>query len=354
MNETKKIRKNKINKKELWNSFEQEINFDEDNKNNKEDIECIYRNTAPGSFCECCESLLVITDEGYQSCTNNKCGIIYKDILDSTPEWRYYGADDNTITNPTRAGPPINPLLKESSFGCKLICSNKSSYEMKKIKRYAEWQSTPYKEKSLYEEFQRISTFAAHSGIPKIIIDDAIRYHKKISEYKTFRGLNRNGILAASIYIACRLNNYPRSAKEIGTIFNIDNATATKGCKNANSIINEIERDKDTKTILCKTTPQAFIERYCSKLSINKELTNLANFIAIRILEQNIIPENTPNSISAGIIYFIAQECNLNVTKKQISFISEISEVTINKCYKKLLIHKSNLLPQVIIDKYCD
>ena len=225
---------------------------------------------------------------------------------------------------------------------------------MKKIKRYAEWQSTPYKEKSLYEEFQRISTFAALSGIPKIIIDDAIRYHKKISEYKTFRGLNRNGILAASIYIACRLNNYPRSAKEIGTIFNIDNTTATKGCKNANSIINEIERDKDTKTILCKTTPQAFIERYCSKLSINKELTNLANFIAIRILEQNIIPENTPNSISAGIIYFIAQECNLNVTKKQISFISEISEVTINKCYKKLLIHKSNLLPQVIIDKYCD
>ncbi len=351
MNETKKIKKKNINKKNIWDSFEQEINFKEDNK---EDIECIYRNTTPGSFCECCESLLVITDEGYQACTNKKCGIIYKDILDSTPEWRYYGADDNTITNPTRAGPPINPLLKESSFGCKLICCNKSSYEMKKIKRYAEWQSTPYKEKSLYEEFERISTLAALSGIPKLIIDDAVRYHKKISEYKTFRGLNRNGILAASIYIACRLNNYPRSAKEIATIFNIDNPTATKGCKNANSIINEIEHDKDNKTKLCKTTPHAFIERYCSKLYINKELTNLANFIAIRILKQNIIPENTPNSISAGIIYFITQECNLNVTKKQISIISEISEVTINKCYKKLLAHKSNLLPKVIIDKYCD
>ena len=160
--------------------------------------------------------------------------------------------------------------------------------------------------------------------------------------------------MAASIYIACRLNNYPRTAKEIGTIFNIDNATATKGCKNANSIINEIENENDVKTVLCKTTPEAFIERYCSKLSINKELTNLAIFIAIRILQQNLIPENTPSSISAGIIYFITQECNLNVTKKQISFISEISEVTINKCYKKLLPHKDNLLPQVIIDKYSD
>lgn len=349
MNETKKIKKKTINKKELWNSFEKEINSKEDNK---EEIECIYRDTTPGSFCECCESLLVITDEGYQACTNNKCGIIYKDILDSTPEWRYYGADDNTISNPTRAGPPINPLLKESSFGCKLICSNRSSYEMKKLKRYAEWQSTPYKEKSLYEEFERISIFARHSGIPKIIVDDAVRYHKKISEYKTFRGLNRNGILAASIYIACRLNNYPRTAKEIGTIFNIDNATATKGCKNANSIINEIENENDVKTVLCKTTPEAFIERYCSKLSINKELTNLAIFIAIRILQQNLIPENTPSSISAGIIYFITQECNLNVTKKQISFISEISEVTINKCFKKLDTMKEMLIPSIIRTKY--
>tara|TARA_A100001015_G_C15025734_1_gene730398 strand:+ start:1281 stop:2318 length:1038 start_codon:yes stop_codon:yes gene_type:complete len=345
MNETKKIKKQNINKKQLWNSFEKEFN-------QEENIECVYRNNNVGIFCECCESTLVINDEGYQCCTNNKCGIIYKDILDSTAEWRYYGADDNLMSNPTRAGPPINPLLIESSFGCKLICNNSSSYEMKKLKRYAEWQSTPYKEKSLYEEFQRISTLAGHSGIPKIIIDDAVRYHKKISEYKTFRGLNRNGILAASIYIACRLNNHPRSAKEIATIFKINNATATKGCKNANSIINELENECNTKTILCKTTPESFIERYCSKLNINKELTNLAMFISIRILEKNIIPENTPNSISAGIIYFITQECNLNVTKKQISNISEISEVTINKCYKKLIPYKNYLIPRVILNKY--
>ena len=66
------------------------------------------------------------------------------------------------------------------------------------------------------------------------------------------------------------------------------------------------------------------------------------------------IPENTPHSIAAGIIYFICQICNLNVTKKDVNKISEISEVTINKCYKKLLPHKDNLLPQVIIDKYSD
>ena len=129
--------------------------------------------------------------------------------------------------DPTRAGPPINPLLKESSFGCKVICNSNATYEMRKIKRYSEWQSMPYKEKSQYDEFQRITILASQSGIPKLIIDDAMRYHKLISDTKTFRGLNRDGIIAASIYIASRLNSYPRTIKEIATIFNLDNTSVT-------------------------------------------------------------------------------------------------------------------------------
>ena len=46
-----------------------------------------------------------------------------------------------------------------------------------------------------------------------------------------------------------------------------------------------------------------------------------------------MIPENTTFS-SGGIVYFVAQACNLNITKKQVNSQSEISEVTINKCYK--------------------
>ena len=59
---------------------------------------------------------------------------------------------------------------------------------MRKIRRYTDWQSMPYKEKSQYDEFQLITNIAQNSGIPKIIIDEATRIHKKISETKTYRG----------------------------------------------------------------------------------------------------------------------------------------------------------------------
>jgi len=340
-------------KKKIWDMFRDEYPNTK-MQESRVPIECVYRDCGSRESCDVCNSHLLTTDEGFFVCSNTVCGILYKDHLDQGAEWRYYGADDNQTNDPTRCGMPVNNLLKESSFGCKVICSGNTSYEMRKISRYTEWQSMPYKEKSQYDEFQKIAILANQSGIPKLIIDDAIIYHKKISEAKTFRGLNRDGIIAASIYISARINNFPRTVKEIATIFNLDNTSATRGCKNAISIINELENKMDSKdkTVLFNTTPLSFIQRYCSRLNINDELTNLCRFIAMRIQNNNMIPENTPHSVAAGIVYFVSNECKLNITKKAVHVISDISEVTINKCFKKLEAMKEVLIPVTIREKY--
>jgi len=350
--QTKRKKKSRKGSSAIWTQFDNEIN------KNEPDLECIYSKQNVGSRikCDLCHKMVAYDDERFLTCTNPKCGIIYKDQLDESAEWRYYGADDNKQSDPTRCGMPINPLLKESSYGCKVICPGNSSYEMRKIRRYTEWQSMPYKEKSQYDEFQKIKILSNHAGVPKIIIDCALRYHKKLSEMKTFRGCNRDGIIAASIYIASRIHDYPRTAKEIATIFNLDNTSATKGCKNAVHLVNQLEKNdvNSDKTRFHKTTPSAFIERYCSKLGINKELTTVCLFVANRIQKARKIPENTPHSVAAGIVYFVSQVCHLNISKKHVNIISEISEVTINKCYKKLLtIHTTDqLIPTVILTKY--
>jgi len=65
-----------------------------------------------------------------------------------------------------------------------------------------------------------------------------------------------------------------------------------------------------------------------------------------------LIPENTPHSIAAGIIYFVSKMCKLNICKRDVNRVKEISEVTINKCFKKLEQYTSNLIPGVILEKY--
>lgn len=347
-NHTRKKRNNNNNKKkyEIWSVFDKEVE-------NSNELEVVYDSKKRG-LCDVCDSILEYNEENFLTCTNSKCGKIQIDSLDYTPEWRYYGGNDNQVVNPTRCGMPINPLLRESSFGCQVSCGTRSSYEMRKIRRYTEWQSMPYKEKSRYDEFQRIIIMASNSGLPKIIIDAALYFHKKISEEKTFRGMNRDGIIAASIYISCRINNFPRTAKELAVIFHLDTTSATKGCKNAMVILNDIEHQdiSQDKIKLCKTTPHDFIERYCSRLNFNAYFTKICEFVALKIENERYIPENTPHSVAAGIIYFISDLCKLNVSKRDVHKVSEISEVTINKCYKKLENIREKIVPPKLLQQY--
>jgi transcription initiation factor TFIIB len=300
-----------------------------------------------------CSSPLQVTEDNFYVCSDPACSILYTNNIDPSAEWRFYGEDTFT-SNPTRCGMPINPLLQESSIGCKILCHGYSSGEMRRIHRFNEWQAMPYKEKARHDDFLYITTMANNAGISKMLVDEACKYHTLISEKQTFRGSNRDGIIAASIYIACRIENYPRTAEEIAHIFLLDRTSATKGCKNAMCIINEIEQSKPMQNMLkySTTNPFSFMERFCTQLHMNDELTKLAQFIAKQIEKKNMIPENTPKSIAAGIIYFLSQEFNLNLTKSDIQTITYTSEVTINKCYQKINLLKHSLIPSNIYAKY--
>jgi len=351
---TKKKKKilSSVEKKQLWEIFENDLKTIE--SENTTTPEIVYEQTKELDLCVLCKSTLIIMEDGFPTCTNINCGLIYNETLDYSPEWRFFANDDKKANDPTRCGNPINPLLTESSYGCKIICNYRSSYEMKKMSKWTEWQSMPHREKSLYEEFQFITTMAQNAGIPKIFIDDAMAIHKDISEQKMFRGLNRDGIKAASIYISCRQNGCPRTAHEISEIFNLDKTSATNGCSTALNILHSVGRNIDSlKQIDYQTTTSgSFIDRYCSKLNVNSELTLLCKFVSDKVEKKDMILDNTPHSVAAGIVYFISQNCNLNITKNDIKKICGVSEVTINKCYKKMELVKDDLIPKCILQKY--
>jgi transcription initiation factor TFIIB len=218
---------------------------------------------------------------------------------------------------------------------------------MRRIGRWTEWQSIPHKEKSLYNEFMHITTMAQNGGISKICVDEALVIHKDISEQKMFRGCNRAGTIAASIYIACRLNECPRTAHELAEIFHLDKTSATNGCSLALDMLNNVDRNhgSEEQSTMISTSPKDFIERYCSRLNMSKQQIMLALFIAKKVESSNLIPDNTPNSIAAGITYFVCQLFDLNRSKTDIKVVCGVSEVTINKCFKKLETIKDQIVP---------
>ena len=171
----------------IWKIFE---DFDDINSDIKKVEKCININ------CDC--SIFSLKDNYY---TCDTCNTIQDQFIDNQAEWRYYGSNDSKMSDPTRCGMPENDLLPELSLGT--VIGNdfgKNSYEMYKIRKYQKWNSTSYKERSLYQIIDKITLNASNSGISQSIIDEAKILYKQLSEQKISRGMNRNGLIASSVY----------------------------------------------------------------------------------------------------------------------------------------------------------
>ena len=278
---------------------------------------------------KCCSDMNnFIIHNGITTC--KECNSIISNISDGA-EWRYYGSSDSKSSDPTRCGMPTNVLLPESSVGSTINFKNNSK-SMNQIRRYNNFQGMPYKERSKYKVFNIINDNCLKHNINQKIINEAKSLYSNISEIKISRGSNRDGIIAACVYFSCKECEVPRSTKEIAEIFNINITVMTKGCKNFQEIMNLNKKNKN-RVQNRSIHPNDFIERFCDNLSLDiDEIKKICNIC----LENNIIANNTPQSIASGCIYFYIKINNLNTTKKDLADICKISEVTINKCFKKI------------------
>ena len=305
--------------------------------------------------CEQCRCSLMTSDEGFLVCTNSRCCLVYSDVLDHGAEWRFYGLDQNG-SDPTRCGMPTNPNLRESSLGCSIMSNAPMTFKMRKIQQSAMYQSMPSNEKTQFRDFHIITTMLQQANIPKMLIDEAIAQLKIILENDCsgYRKGKKTGRLAASIYMAFRKHGCPRTPKEIADIFHLNQTHVSQGCKKAMMFINDFEREEHNQTDFQIPTADSFIERYCSKLNMNPELTNVCLFVAKNLESTNVMSEHTPPSIASGVIQFVAVSCGIHISKKDIGCISQISEVTINKCFKKIemISLTTPLIPNIILNKY--
>ena len=270
-----------------------------------------------------CGSSEIIVEETMQIC--KQCYSVIGRVIDSSAEWRYYGADDNRDGDPSRCGLPTNTLLPQSSLGSMIGGSKNDNIDIKRIRMYQLWNSMPYYERTLWNVFEKLTSNTSNNGIPQKVIDDAKVLYKRAAEKKISRGDNKEGLIASCIYHSCMINNVPRSSKEIAEMFNISPV-----------VLNRVNARFQTllKINVSSSGPEDFISRFGSKLSMKMDDINKCKKL-VKFLEKNeILSDNSPTSAAAGILFYYSMMENLGFTKKQFSLVCNVSEVTIVKNYK--------------------
>ena len=215
----------------------------------------------------------------------------------------------------------------------------------------------PYKEKSLMEVLDTIQSKCKKYNIRTTIIDSAKILYKKISESVHIKGkrqgkhiimrcINRRSIIAACLFHACKLQKETRSPKEIADIYDLDLKHVNRGCRKFCDII-----DPNTLFYQIKSSLSSdFIERFAKKLNIDKEYINISKDVSNNIHKLDLTSTHEPPSVAAGCILLVSNNYNIPLSKKQISEIFQISDVTISKTFRKIWPYRQIILNNKITD----
>jgi transcription initiation factor TFIIB len=302
-------------------------------------------------LCISCKSdkLVIDNTKGYLVCQD--CAVINEEFLDKNIEF------SKEINGTSSYGCPSNFFFPKSALGTKI--SSKGFNRLSIIQRQGQM---PYKEKSLMEVLERIQYKCKKYNITQTIIDTSKILYKKVSECKHTKGkrkgknmimrcINRRSMIAACVFNACKLQKEPRSPKEIADIYDLEIKHVNKGCRKFLDFI-------DVSTIFCEIkSSQAsdFIERFAKKLNIEKQYIDKAKDISTNINKLNLASTHEPPSVAAGCIMLVGTMYHVEISKKQISEIFGISDVTISKTYRKIYpYHKiimNNEITNLILEK---
>jgi transcription initiation factor TFIIIB Brf1 subunit/transcription initiation factor TFIIB len=306
------------------------------------------------SVCKNCKSsnLVIDNSKGHMVCTD--CAVINEEYLDENPDISY---NDGENSNTSRYGAPTSFFFPKSSLGTKIV-----SKGYNRISLLQKQGQMPYKEKSLLDVLETIQHKCKKYCITQSIIDSAKILYKKISESVHIKGkrkgksiimrcINRRSMIAACLFHACKLQKETRSPKEIADIYDLEIKHVNRGCRKFCDIIDATSLFYQIKS----SQSSDFIERFAKKLNIDKQYINISKDVSNNIHKLDLASTHEPPSVAAGCILLVAQYYNIQLTKKQISDIFGISDVTISKTFRKIWpYHKivlSNKITDLILEK---
>jgi len=347
------LSKNKTRKniKKIWDFYDQTKKSITNNPN--ETTTSCKNDENKQKACCLIPSNLNILDDNFITCL--VCGTTNINLVDSSPEWRFYGTDDTKgSTDPSRCGIHNNPML-ENNLSCSFQTGHPNQFNkhISTLIRYTNSSNFTYKDKTVLEDIKSIEKLGFRGKFTQCIIDNAIIIHKQITSYLNvsdihYRSDNKDSILYGDFDLACKFMDVPRTAKEFSNVWDCDIQIITSGCKIVQTIYAQIEQNiHDSLKITSKhTNPSCFISRFCSNLQItDAQFTKMCAFIITKTKNINSLDPHNSQSIAAGVILFLATHSTLlhhNFNHKNISKAVGVSDVTISKVNVKLFEYHTN------------
>ncbi len=266
-----------------------------------------------------------------------KCGyVISEKINDSGPEWRSFPNDGGT--DPARTGVPtsltmhdmglatiISPTNKDSS-GKPLSTSMRST-----IERLRTWDSRSQVhepvDRNFRQAFSELGRLKDKLTISNSVLEKAAYIYRKAMEKGLVRGRSISALIAASLYVACRDTETPRTLKDIAEAANVKK-------KDIARCYRLLHRQLDLKMPVVNSIQ--CISRIASKIGISEKTKRSACLVLKEAQDSHESAGKDPMGLAAAALYLSCVKNGEDLTQRDIAEAANVTEVTIRNRYKSL------------------
>ncbi len=237
-----------------------------------------------------------------------------------------------------RTGAPMTYTIHDKGLSTTIGWKNKDSYgksiptrNRAQLYRLRKWQRrirvSNATERNLAFALSELDRMASGMGLPRNVRETAAMVYRKAVNKNLIRGRSIEGVVAASLYAACRQCNVPRTLDEIAN-------SSRVGRKEIGRTYRFMTRELKLK--LMPTKPQDYVSRFCSELKLTGEVQSRAVEILKDAQDKELTSGRGPTGVAAAAIYISSILSNERRTQREVADVAGVTEVTIRNRYKEL------------------
>ena len=288
----------------------------------------------------CCDNPCVKYRGGNRVCTN--CGTLLGQVFVGN-ERRAYSIEE--INKRRHTKPPwreysprtILPSNKLDSKGNVLNANMRSKFlRLSKIQR----SLINSIERNLWEAKPKLKMYVSKLNIHDYIRETAWRIYIETAKKKLTMGRSIDGFVAASIYAAIRIHEFPKLLDDVSDAAMIPNRTLFRSL---GMIFHEILPVLGLE--YHPISAEKLVFAFGNKLGLPIELQIKAVNILKQVSKRESYSGKDPKGLAAAVLYFVAKKTPFKKTQNEVARAAKVTEVTIRSRIKDIKCLMLNIAP---------
>jgi transcription initiation factor TFIIB len=293
--------------------------------------------------CALCNNDLTVTDPDSGEIICSKCGLVIIDKIQesSRPEYRVFSSHE--VNKKNRSGTATSLAYHDMGLSTVIGKTDRDADGHKidagmhcTMERLRTWdfriQIRTSTHRNLVQAFSELNVLKDKLALPDAVIEKTAYIYRKIQERGLVKGRSISGLVAASVYAACREMGIPRSLTDIAVASNVKRKDLARAYR-----ILVIELDIKIPLI----DEIKCLVKVANKANLSEKTKRQAISIMNEILKKDISAGKNPMGFAATVLYLSCLKTGENITQIDISHAAGVTEVTLRNRYKDLKSHFS-------------